>query len=90
MSLKRYLLIIYALTLGGLLAVSALMAGGKEFPLADMIIMSPVIALANTFINVWPWARRVPVERRTSFRAYRATNIFMAFGGALLVLCILL
>jgi hypothetical protein len=32
----------------------------------------------------------VPVEKRTSFRSYRATNIFMAFGGALLVLCIVL
>lgn len=89
MTLKRYLLTIYALTLGGFLILCGLMAGSPEFPIVPMLVMSPIFALANTFINVWPWAQRVPVERRTSFRSYRATNIFMAFGGALLVLCIL-
>jgi hypothetical protein len=90
MTLKRYLLAIYFLTLGGLLILCALMADDQDFPLAPMLVESPVIASVNTFVNVWPWARMVPVEKRTSFRSYRATNIFMAFGGALLVICIVL
>lgn len=90
MTLKRYLLTIYFLTLGGLLILCGLTAHDQDFPLAPMLVASPVIALVNTFINVWPWARMVPVEKRTSFGSYRATNIFMAFGGALIVLCIVL
>ena len=86
MSLKRYLLITYALTLGGLFVVCGLMADHPEFPLIPMLVMSPLIALVKTFVNVWPWALRVPVERRTGFRGYRVSNIFMALLGALLIL----
>ena len=86
MTLKRYLTFIYGLTLGMLLVVCAVMAGDPEFPLAPMLVMSPFIALVNTFVQVWPFARMVPVERRTGFRAYRITNIFMGLIGAVLVL----
>lgn len=90
MTLKRYLLAIYFLTLGGLLILCGLMADDQDFPLAPMLVTSPVIALVNTFVNVWPWARLVPEEKRTGFRSYRATNIFMALGGSILFLCIVL
>lgn len=83
MSLKRYLLIIYALSLAGLLACAVLMKGGEGA--AGLVFLAPVIALANTFVNVWPWARRVPMEHRTGFRAYRRTNVFMAIWAGLIV-----
>lgn len=90
MTLRRYLLTIYLVTLGYLAILIALTASDTDFPLAGMLMLSPFIALANTFINVWPWARMVSPERRTSFRAYRTTNIFMGLVGVLVLVCIVL
>lgn len=76
MTLARYLLIVFVLTFAGLVMVGTTLNGRQGF--VGMLALAPFIALANIFINVWPWARMVPVERRTSYRAYRWTNVFMA------------
>lgn len=83
LTLKRYLLIVFILTFSGLLILGAVMNGRQG--LVGMLVLAPFIALANTFINFWPWARMVPVERRTSCRAYRWTNVFMALWLATVV-----
>ena len=76
MTLKRYLLIVFLTTYAGFVLIGGIMTGVKGA--VGMLMVGPIFALANTFINVWPWANMVPVERRTSIRAYKWTNVFMA------------
>ena len=86
MSLKRYLFICYLITVI-LLALTALTlaAADGDAPWVGLLIMAPVFGLANVFVNLWPWARRVPIERRISFWSYRATNIFLGFIAGLVL-----
>lgn len=85
MSLKRYLSIVYILTLAGLVIVAWAMRGLEGI---GMLALSPFLALASTFVIVWPWARTVPVEQRTSYRSYQSTNLFVGVLLALFALVI--
>lgn len=76
MTLRRYLLVCYIWTivLFGLIGL-VLSLSDPEVPALGLLLLGPIAGLFNTFINIWPWARRVPPERRTSFWSYRGTNI---------------
>lgn len=86
MTLGRYLLICYLWTivLFGLLGWTASLSD-PEAPALGLLLLGPFAGLFNVFVNIWPWARRVPVERRTSFWSYRGTNIVFFFIPALIV-----
>jgi hypothetical protein len=86
MSLKRYLFTCYLITVVLLaLAALTLAASDDDAPWQGLLIMAPVIGLGNVFVNIWPWARRVPIERRTSFWSYRTTNTFLGVVGGLMI-----
>lgn len=89
MPLRRYLLICYIWTivLFGLLGLVWSMSDPNVSALG-LMLFGLFAGIANVFVNIWPWAQRVPAERRTSFWSYRGTNIvFFAVPAALV--CIL-
>jgi hypothetical protein len=59
----------------------------QTLTLADWVVFAAICATANTFINIWPKARKVPLEKRTSFWAYRWSNIFnLGLPGAAIMI----
>ena len=88
MPLNRYLLICYIWTivLFGLIGLVWSLSD-PQVPVLGLLLLGPFAGLFNTFVNIWPWARRVPPERRASFWSYRGTNIvFFGIPAALLVI----
>lgn len=88
-TLRRYLLICYIWTivLFGLLGLVWSMSDPNVSALG-LMLFGLLAGIANVFVNIWPWARRVPLERRTSFWSYRGTNIvFFAVPAG--IVCIL-
>lgn len=88
MSLRRYLLICYFISVGllfvGLVGLATSM-GDQPKPLGSLMAAA-FVAIFNVFVNIWPWARRVPEERRTGFGAYRVTNVFLGIVGAVILI----
>jgi hypothetical protein len=91
MSLQRYLIIAYFWTVGlfGLIGFIWNLID-PEIPALGFLLLGPVAGIFNVFVNIWPWARRVPPERRDSFWSYRGTNIvfFLIPAGILVLLAI--
>lgn len=88
MTLRSYLLICYAWTMAlfGLVGFFWSMSDPKVSAL-NLMFFGVFAGIANVFVNIWPWARRVPPESRTSFWSYRGTNIaFFAVPGALVLI----
>ena len=88
MSLKRYLLISYLLTIvWALLAGAVVSLDNRAIQFTEWLLLAPLIAAAHILINILPWARLVPVDERVSFFSYKWTNIFfVALPIALIVL----
>ena len=87
MPLRRYLLICYIWTvvLFGLIGLIWSVSDPTVSALG-LILFGLFAAIANVFVNIWPWARRVPPERRTNFWSYRGTNVvFFAVPAALVL-----
>ena len=88
MSLKKYLLICYGLTLTALLMVYGLWwLNNPRFPLGIFIVFASVQALLCVFVFNWALGVMVPEERRTSFWSYRASNgcLALLLAGVLAV-----
>lgn len=77
MPIKIYLAVSYGLSFVMLVLAGAMIsATDPDIGFPDWLIFAGVCATANTFINIWPKARRVPLENRLSFWSYRWSNIF--------------
>lgn len=88
MPLRSYLLVCYVWTvvLFGLLGFIVSLSD-PSVSAVGFVLLGLFAGIANVFVNIWPWARRVPPERRTSFWSYRGTNIvFFAIPAALVLI----
>ena len=88
MKLRSYLLICYVWTIAlfGIIGFFWSMSDPKVSALG-LMLLGVFAGIANVFVNIWPWARRVPPESRASFWSYRGTNIaFFAVPAALALL----
>ncbi len=55
------------------------------------LILAPMLATVNTFVQIFPFARMVPVHKRQGFWSYKWTSlIFIAFPACVLMLGILI
>jgi len=55
-----------------------------------MLIITPVIAAVNTFVQIWPFARMMPEDQRNGFWSYKWTSlIFIALPSSLILVAVL-
>ena len=87
MSLKRYLTVCYVITFFMLLLAGAILSSSDpDASFLGMLIIAPIIAAVNTFIQIWPFARMVPEDKRNGFGSYKWTSlIFIALPSSLLL-----
>ena len=88
MSLKRYLALCYVITLFMLLLAGALVSSSDpRASFVAMLMVAPFLAAVNTFVQIWPFARMVPEDRRNGFWSYKWTSLlFIAFPSSLLLM----
>ena len=91
MSLKRYLATCYVITLAMLLIAGAMISiTDPKVKFIGWLILAPILAALNTFVQIFPFARMVPEQKRFGFWSYRWTSIiFIAFPFFILMLGIL-
>lgn len=91
MPLKRYLTICYFVTVALLLGAGAMISiADPKTKFLSWLVISPIIAAVNTFVQIWPFARMTPESRRLGFWSYKLPSIlFIALPFSMLVLGIL-
>lgn len=91
MSLKRYLTVCYVITFLMLLLAGAILSSSDpDTSFLGMLIIAPIIAAVNTFVQIWPIARLVQEDQRKGFWSYKWTSlIFIALPSALFLIAIL-
>ena len=91
MSLKRYLTVCYVITFVMLLLAGVILSSSDpDASFLGMLIIAPIIAAVNTFIQIWPFARSVPEDQRNGFWSYKWTSlIFIALPSSILLIAIL-
>lgn len=91
MPLKRYLTACYVITLVMLLLAGAMISSSDpSASFAGWLIIAPIIAAVNTFVQIWPFARMVPENQRKGFWSYKWPSIlFIALPSSLLLVGLL-
>lgn len=91
MSLKRYLTVCYVITFLMLLLAGAILSSSDpDASFLGMLIIAPTIAAVNTFVQIWPFARLVPEDRRIGFWSYKWPSlIFIALPSSFLLIAVL-
>ena len=85
-SLKRYLTVCYVMTFATLLLAAIIASNDTSVSFLELLISALVLAAANTFIQIWPFARMVPEDQRNGFWSYKWTSlIFIALPVSLLL-----
>jgi hypothetical protein len=86
MPLRRYLCICFVATFAMMFIALAVAPIEPPMTFDGVLVAALALALANTFVQILPFASMVPKDQRTTFWSYKWTNLVFLGLPALLFL----